>query len=236
MEQNNLTIPIAIVVAGLFIAGGIFLSGGNSNKEAPTDTNKKTVEEEIILKPVDESDHISGNPNADILLVEYSDPECPFCKRFHTTMNKIMDEYGKDGKVAWVYRQFPIDSLHSKARKEIAATECANELGGNKAFWSYLNKIFEITPSNNDLDLTVLPKIAEDQGLDKTAFEECLASGKYDAHIEADYQEGVKAGVKGTPYTVVITKRDGKTYPISGAQPYNTVKTIIDGALKDLEK
>ncbi len=236
-NKNNLTIPIAIVVAGLFIAGGIYLSGGNSSDKVDSVNNgDKKPTKAIVIRPVDESDHVAGNPNADILLVEYSDTECPFCKRFHTTMNKIMEEYGKDGKVAWVYRHFPIDSLHTKARKEAAATECANELGGNTAFWGYINKVFEITPSNNNLDLALLPEIADGLGLDKTAFNECLSSGKYDAHVEADRKDGIKAGVKGTPYTVLVTKKDGKTYPISGAQPYNTVKTLIDGALKDLEK
>ncbi len=229
-NKNNLTIPIAIVVAGILIAGGVYFSG--TTKKQNTDVKKKeTNKDKIVLKPVDKNDHILGNPNADVLLVEYSDPECPFCKKFHPTMNRIIDEYGKDGKVAWVYRHFPIDSLHSKAREETEATECANELGGNTAFWKYINKIFEITPSNNGLDLALLPKIAKEQGLDETAFKECLASKKYSKHVEEDYQGGLEAGTKGTPYTLLITKKDGKIYPISGAQPYSTVKTIVDSAL-----
>jgi len=229
--QNNLTIPIAIVAAGILIAGGIYFAG---NKSDSKDDKKNTPKETVTLRPVDENDHIVGNPNADIIIVEYSDIECPYCKNFHNTMNRIMDEYAKDGKVAWVYRHFPIDSSHPKARKEAEATECANELGGNTAFWDYINKIFEITPSNNKMDMTLLPQIAEDIGLDKAAFEECLAGERHADRVEADYQDGLKAGVRGTPLSVVITKKDGKTYPISGAQPYNTVKTIIDAAIADL--
>jgi protein-disulfide isomerase len=110
----------------------------------------------IDLDPVTEKDHIAGNPQADLMIVEYSDPECPFCKRFHETMMQAMDEYGKQGKVAWVYRHFPLDSIHSKARHEAEAVECAGELGGNEKFWEYLNKLEEITPANNQLDPTLL--------------------------------------------------------------------------------
>lgn len=109
-------------------------------------------QEKIAMRPIDATDHIFGNPNAQVFVIEYSDPECPFCKNFHATMETVMKQYGDDGKVAWVYRHFPLDSLHSKARKESEAFECAGELGGNAKFWEYANKLFEITPSNNQLD------------------------------------------------------------------------------------
>src|SRR3546814_2871400 len=66
-----------------------------------------------------------GSPDASVKVIEFSDFECPFCKGFHRTMGQVMEEYGQDGKVAWVYRHFPIDSIHSKARKEAQASECA---------------------------------------------------------------------------------------------------------------
>jgi protein-disulfide isomerase len=121
------------------------LNGGKGVKNA-----------KITLDPVTEKDHITGNPQADVVLIEYSDTECPFCKRFHETMIQVMAEYGASGKVAWVYRHFPLDALHSKARHEAEATECATELGGNEKFWAYLNKLEEITPSNNGLDASLL--------------------------------------------------------------------------------
>ncbi len=110
----------------------------------------------IALDPVTEKDHVFGNRGAELMIVEYSDPECPFCKRFHETMAQVMSEYGKQGKVAWVYRHFPLDAIHSKARKEAEAMECAGELGGNDKFWAYLNKLMEITPSNNQFDASLL--------------------------------------------------------------------------------
>ena len=187
------------------------------------------------VKPVDGEDHILGNPNAPVKLVEFSDFECPFCKRFHPTLKRLMKEYGKDGKVAWVYRHFPLDSLHSKARKEAQAAECANELGGNDAFWVYTDRLFEVTPSNDRLNLTLLPQIAEEIGLDRAKFEACLAGdargGKYADHIEADRQDATASGGTGTPYTIVIAS-NGNTFVINGAQPYAAVKSIIDLALK----
>ncbi|MEK7118005.1 MAG: thioredoxin domain-containing protein [Patescibacteria group bacterium] len=119
----------------------------------------------VTLLELRPEDHVLGNTNADVLMVEYSDPECPFCKRFHETMHQVVDHYGKNGNVAWVYRHYPIDQLHSKARKEAEAMECASEQGGNDAFWKYADKLFEVTPSNNGLDAAQLPVIAAMVGL-----------------------------------------------------------------------
>ncbi len=188
------------------------------------------------VRPVNGEDHILGSPDAPVKLIEFSDFECPFCKRFHLTMKRLMDEYGEDGKVAWVYRHFPIDSIHSKARKEAQAAECANELGGNEAFWAYADRLYEVTPSNDRLDLWLLPEFAEEIGLDRAAFEACLEGdsrgGKYAAHIEADVQDATASGGTGTPYSLVIAP-NGKTFPINGAQPYAAVKAIIDLALRE---
>ena len=187
------------------------------------------------VKPVDGQDHIRGNPDALVKVIEFSDFECPFCKGFHSTMKQLMDEYGKDGTIVWVYRHFPLDELHSKARKEAQAAECANELGGNNAFWAYADRLFEVTPSNNHLDLALLPRIAEEVGLDRTKFEACLGGdargGKYAAHIEANYQDAVASGGTGTPHTLIIGVK-GQTLPINGAQPFAAVKSIIDTMLK----
>ena len=187
-------------------------------------------------RPISPGDHLQGQPNAPVKLIEFSDLECPFCKRFHPVMQQVMDEYGKDGRVAVVYRHFPLDQLHSKARKEAQAAECAGELGGNEAFWAMVNKIFEVTPSNNQLDLTALPTLATQIGLDGGMFSACMEGdmrgGKYAAHIEADYRDALASGGTGTPYTLVISP-NGSVYPVNGAMPYEEVKSIIDAALLD---
>lgn len=188
------------------------------------------------VRAVDAKDHIQGRPDAAVRVIEYSDFECPFCKSFHPTMQQIFDEYGKDGKLAWVYRHFPLDSIHSKARKEAQASECAAELGGNEAFWNFVNNLFEIAPSNNRLDLALLPDIAKGLGIDRAKFETCLGGdergGKYAAHIEADLQNAMAAGGNGTPYTVIIAA-NGKTFPVNGAMPYSALKEIIELALAE---
>src|SRR3989338_8747943 len=235
-QQNNLSIPVAIVIAGVLIAGAVYLG---TSKGAPTTAVNNQQPQQVPqqtgdldqMAAISDSDHVRGNPDAPVKIVEYSDTECPFCKRFHSTMQEVMNEYGKDGKVAWVYRHFPLDQLHSKARKEAVALECANEQGGNDKFWSYTDRLYEITPANNGLDPAELPKIAQYVGLDVTKFNTCLASTKYDAHIEDDVQNATATGGNGTPWSIVVDK-NGKKYPLSGAQPYASVKQLIDLALQ----
>ena len=233
MIQNSLAIPIAIVIAGALIAGAVFYASGSSNSAAALDPQGAAPTGDLeAMKPVSGDDHIRGDANAPVKIVEYSDTECPFCKRFHPTLLQVMDEYGKDNKVAWVYRHFPLDQLHPKARKEAEATECAGELGGNDGFWKYLDRLMEVTPANDGLDPAELPKIAQYVGLDTAKFNECLSSGKYAEKIEAHVQDAVATGGNGTPWSIVIAK-NGKKYPLSGAQPYESVKQLIEIALKD---
>lgn len=233
-QTNNLAVPIAIVIAGALIALAVFYSDGKtSNTDKVTqqqDAQQQTGDLEKMI-PISSKDHIRGNPNAPVKIVEYSDTECPFCKRFHGTMKEVMNEYGKDGKVAWVYRHFPLDQLHSKARKEAVALECANEQGGNDKFWAYADRLYEITPANNGLDPAELPKIAQYVGLDTAKFNTCLSGTKYDQHIEDEVQNAVVTGGNGTPWSIVVGK-NGKKYPLSGAQPLSSVKKLIDLAGK----
>ncbi len=185
------------------------------------------------MRPVSrQRDHIRGDAGAPVTLVEYSDFECPFCKSFHATMKKVVDE--SKGQVRWVYRHFPLDQIHPvKARKEAAASECAAELGGNEAFWKFADRFFELTPSNNRTDLdAVLPRIAREIGLDETKFASCLASGRHDRRVEEDVQNALATGGTGTPWTLVVSK-GGKTYPLSGAQPLAVVKQLVDLANRD---
>lgn len=185
------------------------------------------------VRPVSKAlDHIRGDPAAPVTLIEYSDFECPFCKRFHPTVKRLVDE--SKGKMKWVYRHFPLDELHPlKARKEAVAAECAAELGGNDAFWKFTDRFFELTPSNNRTDIdTVLPQIASEIGLDKARFASCLASGRHDRRIEQDAREAAASGGRGTPWSLIVSK-GGKTYPLSGAQPYAAVRQIVDLALEE---
>lgn len=89
-----------------------------------------------------EGDHINGKSDARIQVVEYSDFECPFCGRFHETMNQVMAEYGESGDVNWIYRHFPLEQIHPNAFSLAVASECVSELGGNDKFWEFSNMIF----------------------------------------------------------------------------------------------
>ncbi len=222
--------PLAIILTGLIIAGTVVYSVGKNNSAGGSAQNGEPEQTGSLdaLKPIAAIDHILGDPKAPIKIVEFSDTECPFCKRFHETMHQAVKEY--DGKVAWVYRHFPLDQLHSKARKESEATECAGELGGNVKFWAYLDRLFTVTPSNNGLDPAELPKIAEYVGLDGVKFSACLESGKYAKHIQDDLDDATATGGNGTPWSILIAP-NGKKYPINGAQPYENVKQAIDAAL-----
>ncbi|OGE83974.1 MAG: hypothetical protein A3B23_04050 [Candidatus Colwellbacteria bacterium RIFCSPLOWO2_01_FULL_48_10] len=221
LNKNMLVIALAIIVAGGLIGAGLMFSGGREAKgPSPEDA-----------QPVIKSDHIRGDLKAPVQIIEFSDTECPYCKVFHKTMNRIFAEYGESGRVVWAYRHFPLTNIHPKAPKEAEATECAAELGGNVKFWEYLDRLFEVTPSNNGLDAVELPAISKYVGLDVALFNTCLASGKYKEKVNNMADEAISAGAEGTPYSIVIS-RDGDRYPISGALPYETVKQIIEKALE----
>jgi len=225
-QRNKWLIPIAIIFAGGLIAFSLFLTTGQSNNSDPFAGDVS----EVDVPGVGAEDHVLGNPEARIVFVEYSDFECPFCKEFHQTMHRIIDEYGPTGNVAWVYRHFPLEQLHSKAPREAEATECAADLGGNDGFWAYADRLFEVTPSNNGLDLAELPNIAEEVGLDRTAFEACLESGVNQSEVEDDFNEArSNAGARGTPHLVLII--GGEQIALEGSQPYSTLKEIIEAGL-----
>ena len=231
--QNKFLIPLAIVVAGVFVAAAVYFGGStprpSSLDKARDKSGQATSPTDIDIAEVTAKDHIVGSRSAALIIVEYSDTECPFCKVFHNTMKEVVSAYG--GEVAWVYRHFPIAQLHARASKEAEATECAAELGGKQVFWNYIDKLFETTNSNDSLDPAELPKIAQAVGLDVTTFNTCLSNGKYTEFIKKSVEEAVKAGARGTPYSVIIAK-DGEKVIINGAEPIGSVKIKIDALLK----
>ncbi len=223
-ESNKFLIPAAIVVAGALIAFAVYSGGA----KAPVADNQQPTAD-IKTVPVSEKDHFLGSRSAKVVIVEYSDTECPFCKVFHASLKQVMSDY--NGQVAWVYRHLPIPQLHSKAPKEAEATECVAELGGNQAFWNYLDKIFETTNSNDSLDPAQLPILAKAVGVDDKAFSTCLSSGKYTAKVTASAQEGFDSGARGTPFSLIIVNGKVAT-TINGAEPIANVKAKIDAVLK----
>ncbi len=225
--KSQYVLPLTIVVAGLLIAGAVFLTAKNGTAVNPNNGTAQAIN----FRAVDTTDHTLGSPTATVKVIEYADLECPYCKNFQTTMHQVMDYYGQSGQVSWTYRAFPLGQIHSKAPKEAEAAECAADQGGNTAFFNYVDKLYSVTPGENNLDLAQLPVIAKDVGLNVDTFNSCLSSGKYAAKVQASYAEAIKAGGNGTPYILVTKAGSTDAIPLSGAQPYDSMKAAIDAVL-----
>jgi len=229
--KSQYVLPITIVVAGLIIAGAVFWVGKSST--SPTVNNGQ--QQAINFKAYDpSSDHVFGNPNAPVIVIEYADLECPYCKQFETTMNQVMQYYGQSGQVAWVYRPFPLAQIHSKAPEEAQAAECAADQGGSAEYFKYIDQIYTVTPSENGLDLTQLPKIAGDQGLNVDQFNQCLNSGKYAQKVQQSYNDAIAAGGTGTPFVLITVQGSKDAVPLEGAQPYDSMRAAIDAVLANI--
>ena len=226
MENNKYLIPLAILVAGVLVAGAIYFGGDKKTNTAASNNNAQQGAQ-ITIPSVTDTDHILGDKNAPVVVIEYSDTECPWCKVFQDTMHKILGEYG--GTVAWVYRHMP---FHSKSLKESQATECAYEIGGNESFWKYLDRMFEVTPSNDEFDLEQLPVIAEYVGLDAKQFDACLSSERHVKEIQGNLELAKPGGIESTPYSIIRTS-DGRETIINGAEPFEKVKAKIDALIKN---
>lgn len=219
------------ILLGMFVSGDVGQNRGQAQKvgaAVPQPNPSVPPTANNIQLTLSEDDWYKGAKDAAITIVEFSDLECPFCKRFHETMQQVVDNYGDN--VKWVYRHFPLTSLHRNAFKEAEATECAGELGGNEGFWAYTDRLFKITPSNDGLDLAQLPQIAQDVGINRSAFESCLNSGRHAEKVQAHADQAIATGGRGTPHSIIVA--GDQLIPINGAQPYEQVKSILDSLLQ----
>lgn len=224
------SLAIAFTV-GFFILLGIMLSDDKDDRVAINPQPAAAAGEPTArgvspsaMKAVSDSDHMRGSTDAKVTVVEYSDLECPFCGRFHPTVQQIVDDY--DGQVNWVYRHFPLNSIHPKAQKQAEASECVAELGGNDAFWAFIDDLFTNPPATND----ALPGIAASLGVNQAAFSECLDSGKHAVTVQDMANDGIAAGAQGTPFSVIVS--GDQRIPLSGAVPASQLKAIIDPLLQ----
>jgi protein-disulfide isomerase len=245
MEENTqkkqpvspvMLILVGLLVIGAFAIGNMYtrinqLETAENYPSQPTgniagaqEAPEKAQPPVDSIEPVSEQDHVRGAEDAQITLIEYSDFECPFCGRFHPTMEQVMEEY--DGQVRWVYRHFPLAS-HANAQMLAEASECVAEQAGNAAFWQFADEVLTNIISNESAVLDLAPTI----GVDRAVLETCINSGKYTERIQEDYNSGSKAGITGTPGTFLVTA-DGQVELISGALPYASVKQILDKYLQ----
>lgn len=201
---------------------------GDNVDNAPVDTGpeqgKLSEDQAAKVAAVDNDDHVRGSSNAKVFLIEYSDYECPFCGRFHETAKQVLDEYGDD--VAWVYRHYPLDQIHPKARSAAIASECVAEIGGNDAFWEFSDELFTDLALLDDLE-----GVASKVGAGGSSFTSCLESEKYDERVNSDLTEGTDAGVRGTPGNFIVNQ-NGDTWFVPGAYPFEQIQPMIDEALQ----
>jgi protein-disulfide isomerase len=173
-----------------------------------------------------------GEAKAKVMVVEFSDYQCPFCGRYaNETYSKIMDDYVKTGKVKYVLRNFPLEAIHPLAAKAAEAAECA---GDQNKYWEMHERLFK---NQSQLDAKELPAHALVLGLDQGKFAQCLDSGKFTAKVKADVADGTKLNVRGTPtffFGYPDEKDPGKLKAVkllSGAQPLNAFTDILDALL-----
>jgi len=193
---------------------------------AAADPSGPTADQLTKARAIDPKvDHVRGNADAKITLIEYSDFECPFCASFHPTMLQVMKEYGDD--VRWVYRHYPL-SFHPQAQKAAETSECVAKLKGKDAFWEFSDKIFaENTKLAGSLTAESAQTIAVAMGVDATALKTCVDSGEMAAKVKADMTDGTGAGISGTPGTIILAA-DGQAELIPGAVSFDQVKTMLD--------
>jgi len=236
-KKNDLWKYSTFVLIAIVFVGGFFLlktdsSGGSGNNIAPAQQPGTTGS----VKATADDDPIIGDKNAPVEIIEFSDYQCPFCRKFWTeTLSSIKSEYIDIGKVKFVYRDFPLSSIHPAAEPAAEAAECVREKGGDEAYFKMHDKIFQEgnildggDPINGPVRGTVqfgateLKKWAKDIGYDIGS---CLDSGKFKSEVQKDLADATAAGGQGTPYFVI----NGK--PLSGAQPFSAFKQIIDAEL-----
>lgn len=221
--KSSLAIPIAIVVAGVIVAGAVYLSLAKPHSTT-------THGDPTLVRPVSASDHILGNPAAKVFIVEYSDFDCEYCQNFNDTLHAIIATEGANGEVAWVYRHFPLTEIHPDAVALAKATECATQVGGTDAFWKLESAFYEKQPvAPGDIGA-----VAAAAGVGSDAFATCYASQSASAplleHIQADRQNALDIGATGTPYSLILVQ--GKApIVVDGAYSYDDLKLLVDQAL-----
>lgn len=242
--NKNLAIICGTIIAvAIIISAVVLLKGNQSGNSANLGNNNVAQQNQGQNQPTGpvkvsvDDDAVLGDKNAPLTMIEFSDYECPFCKRHFTDVYpQIKKDYIDTGKLKLVYRDFiAVPSHNPLATSQAMAANCAKEQGGDSAYFKYHDEIFKRTTSNgNGMSATELPKIAKDLGLNVASFQSCLDSNKYKDEVNKDIADASKAGVNGTPsFFVGKSSQDGVIDGtiIVGAQPYAAFKVIIDEML-----
>ena len=234
LNLDSFVVPLSIVLAGVIIAGAIFLTnnkGGNPDVEG-TDAGNNVAQDEFPAAETTISDapFLGDKSKAKVAIVEYTDYQCPYCQRHdQETKSELIKEYVDSGDAIYVFREFPLEFHGQLAIDSANAALCVNEIGGISKFEEYHSKAFMVT------DTDALSKAAQDMGIDMNKYNTCMAENRYKDKIDQGLADGMKAGVQGTPgFVVGVLDKDGnvKGKLIAGAYPFDSFAQILDELLK----
>lgn len=252
MEKSEsgsfISTPVSILIGSILIAIAILISGGavqikgfNAGNAAglPSATTTPTAAapaEPTTAKVSLDDDPVLGDKNAPVTIVEFSDYECPFCKRhYEQTHAQLKTNYIDTGKVKLVFRDLPLSFHDPMATTEAIAANCAREQGGDVAYYKFHDTMFEKTTSNGTgLTKDQLNQFAVAQGLNEANFKACVDSEKFKDEVAKDLADAGAAGASGTP-SFVVGKSNGQEVEgklIVGAQPYAVFQAEIDALLQ----
>lgn len=247
MDRSNsfLTTPLAILLSSFVISIAILLHGGVikiGGTTVPTQVAQPAAVPEAPAAPTSskvsvDDDPVLGDKNAAVTLIEFSDYECPFCKRhFDQVYPEIKKDYIDTGKVKLVFRDYPLSFHDPMATFEANAANCAKEQGGDSAYFKFHDALFTKTTSNgNGLTKDQVYQIASEVGLNQGNLKTCADEGKYNEEIKKDITDGGAVGVSGTPAFFLGKSDSSGTITgglIVGAQPYSVFQAAIDPLLK----
>lgn len=187
---------------------------------------------ELAVEQTRTGNHIYGHEDARFTLVEYSDLECPYCKRFHSVPKKVVDS--SSGLVNWQWKHLPLPFHNPVAAVEAQASECVASIAGNRAFWVYLQQIFEETKGNGQ-GAGDLVNIAQSIGVDEDMFSDCVNGGKFRDKVAADLQHAKDLGVNSTPVTFVVDNRTGQNTLLRGVQTPEAIVSTIQRMKKEAD-
>jgi protein-disulfide isomerase len=244
-------VALAVIFAGATIAVSILFigklwlemgrGGGGTAAVPPQQVEPQGQQPEKTGDPstvsLDDDPVLGDRSKAKVAIVEFSDYECPFCKRFHQqTFDRLVKEYVDTGKAVLVFRDFPLSFHEPMASTEAQAASCVKELAGDKAYFDYGKLVFEKTGANGEGVVgTTLEELAAKVGVDVEKFKACAQSGKFKEEIAKDMADGEKAGVDGTP-AFIIGRLQGNDVvdgmALVGAQPFEAFKKVVDEKLR----
>jgi|TARA_Y100000310_G_scaffold345477_2_gene465407 protein-disulfide isomerase len=204
-----------------------------AQKKKQEQLEAKYAQYEQAAEKVPGDKSIYGNVNARFTLVEFSDLECPFCKRFHETPKQIVDN--SKGNVNWQWKHLPLGFHNPAAKRQAMAAECVREQKGNKAFWVFIDDVFQHSRGNGQ-GVPNLAALVEGVGADVDQVQECMSEGRYSDKIDQEAQQAANNGINGTPATFVVDNTTGKTQLLTGAQPPQAIMAAIRKMMAEQEE